>query len=378
MLNPAQNRVAAATQAVNTPGTIAGSAGGGAMSAQKDATTSSTEPKFGEIYKQIQAKYGEKTEKPREIKKTLGKDDFLRIMITQMRHQDPTSPFKPDQMAAQMAQFASVEQLSNMNQSLQKMSSQNNPLEKLAMTNMIGKVVTVDRERFSHTEGQSESLAFVLPADAAEVKAEVVSENGETVFSKDLGPTKAGESSFAWDGAKMNTLPAKAGTYVLRVEAKDASGQSLNTNPQTQARIVGVSFEGAEPVFLVGDAKRQEKITLRNIVRVDSDGGLPVAAQGGGQNLNLSMNSGALAAPQAKTPNFISFQKGVGSSNLDANQVSPEIREALARYQQQAPVADPAVRPAQSDEKGFPNGLHDDDGGSNNNAEQLAKGGESR
>jgi hypothetical protein len=60
----------------------------------RDTKEAATDPKFGEVFSQIQAKYGEKPEKPREIKKTLGKDDFLKIMITQMKNQDPRIPLK--------------------------------------------------------------------------------------------------------------------------------------------------------------------------------------------------------------------------------------------------------------------------------------------
>ena len=63
-----------------------------------------------------------------------------------MKFQDPTSPFKPEQMAAEMAQFTSVEQLQNVNQNLAKMSTANQPMERLAMTGLIGKTVTVDRD----------------------------------------------------------------------------------------------------------------------------------------------------------------------------------------------------------------------------------------
>ena len=120
---------------LNVP--AAGSGGGNQISvesvksqqATKDSSESARAPKFGDVYQEIQAKYGEKPEKPREIKKTLGKDDFLKIMITQMKNQDPTNPFKAEQMATQMAQFTSVEQLHNINQNLGKISSQNRPLE---------------------------------------------------------------------------------------------------------------------------------------------------------------------------------------------------------------------------------------------------------
>ena len=98
----AGNNVAVAGDSAAT-GASAGA--GGLLNEQKDQKVSSTEAKFGDVLNKVQAKYGAKPEKQREIKKTLGKDDFLRIMITQLKNQDPTSPFKAEQMATEMAQF---------------------------------------------------------------------------------------------------------------------------------------------------------------------------------------------------------------------------------------------------------------------------------
>src|SRR6476619_2933183 len=101
-------------------GTVVSGTSSGATAGTKDAAGST---KFGDVYSQIQAKFGEKAEKPREIKKTLGKDDFLKIMVAQMKNQDPTNPFKAEQMATEVAQFTSVEQLQNVNQNLAKMTT---------------------------------------------------------------------------------------------------------------------------------------------------------------------------------------------------------------------------------------------------------------
>ncbi len=238
---------------------------------QKDAKEAATAPKFGDLLQQIQSKYGARPEKPKEIKKNLDKDDFLKIMISQMKNQDPTNPFKPEQMASELAQFTSVEQLHNVNQNLNKLSTQNKPLEQFAMTNIIGKWVTVDRERFAHIQGQSDPLSFALSKDAEQVKISIISEKGEVALEKELGAQKKGEIRFDWDGKNGSNLPSNNGNYMLRIEAKDDKGRALDTNSKLRSRVIGVSFEGSEPVFLVGDAQKQEKISVNNIIRVETD-----------------------------------------------------------------------------------------------------------
>lgn len=349
-----------ATEAVSSPISRSAASGpGGALNVQQDAKEASTAPKFGDLLQKFQAQYGAKAEKPREIKKTLGKDDFLKIMLTQMKHQDPTNPFKAEQMATEMAQFTSVEQLQNVNQNLAKMANQNQPLERLAMTGLIGKKITVDRGRFPHTEGTNESLSFNLPKDSPQVKIAIISDGGEVVLEKDVGAMKAGENSFTWDGLKSNSLPTKSGGFMLKVEAQDERGQQMQLNSMAQARVIGVSFEGAEPFFLIGDSTHQEKVTMKNIIRIETEAGMPASVP---NSVPSGVGGIQPLAPQAKAPNFISFKKGEGSSTLNPEQMSPDLAQAISKYQQQsaAPQSAPVLPKAvASDEKGFPNGLQE-------------------
>lgn len=371
MVDGIGNSQAAAAQAQEASASL--------LPANKDAKEAQDAPKFNEVWENIQAKYGARPEKPREIKKTLGKDDFLRIMITQMKHQDPTQPFKAEQFAAELAQYTSVEQLQNMNQTLTKMSSNNQPLERLAMTGLIGKVVTIDRERFPHTEGSATPVSFNLAKDAEKVEVSILAESGETILTKELGAMKAGENTFPWDGVKSNTIPAKSGNYIIRVEATGKQGERIQGSTKGRAKVVGVSFEGSEPFFLVGSLNSPQKISMRNVAKIESDGSEMIPGASSLAQAVQSVQEPVSAPAGAKSGgNFIAFQKGVGSGNVNEQNLSPEAKAALASYQARQAASTAASQPEQKgpagtegrqgsgaapapEEKGFPNGLRDSD-----------------
>lgn len=81
--------------------------------------------------------FGEK----RVPKQQLGKDDFLQLLITQLTHQDPTSPMEDAQFIGQMAQFSSLEQMTNMNKTFSALSDM---LTGSSAVNAVGKKVDLD------------------------------------------------------------------------------------------------------------------------------------------------------------------------------------------------------------------------------------------
>ncbi|HBG66418.1 MAG TPA: flagellar hook assembly protein FlgD [Treponema sp.] len=77
----------------------------------------------------------------RSVHQSLGKDDFLKLLITQLSNQDPTSPMEDTEFIAQMAQFSSLEQMTNMNANFEKMNAMLNASQAV---NTIGKAVDID------------------------------------------------------------------------------------------------------------------------------------------------------------------------------------------------------------------------------------------
>jgi len=163
-----------------------------------------------------------------------------------------------------------------------------------------------------------------------------------------LGPREAGSVTLDWDGKKKNTMPAGNGNYMLKISATNEQGVEVSTGAVTRTQIVGVSFDGQDPVFIVGDSKRQDRIPMSNVSQID------------GGPADVIPDSVKPAAK--KMANFFTFKPGEGSKQVDMDQIDPAAAQALERYQQQQLEAKAAPRPSkpvapQVEEKGFPNGM---------------------
>ncbi|MBS1958655.1 MAG: flagellar hook assembly protein FlgD [Bdellovibrionales bacterium] len=291
----------------------------------------------------IQARYGEKPKEGRQIKKTLDKDDFMRIMISEMKHQDPTKPMDADKMATQMAQLTTVEQIKNMGAAIDRMGERNQASDRMAMSSMIGKEVTVDKGRFTHQKGTIAPVTFDLPEDAEKVKLTFMNERGEDVASHDLEPMKAGPNSYNWDGVNASNIPSPSGTYMVRVEAENKQGGRIAVNPISKETIVGVSFEGGEANFLVGDAKNPQRVAFKSVTRIEGDGATRAQAKD-----RKVQNMEAAGAEAAKSNQAFELPEGLKEKFKD--QLTPaagDVAKADGAGESETPVK----------AEGFANGL---------------------
>jgi len=97
----------------------------------------------GVDYTKLQSKvdsYNKALQNGREIKNTLDKDDFLKILVTQLSHQDPTQPMEDREFVSQMAQFSSLEQMTNLNKEFSKVV---NLIAASQAMNLLGKTVEI-------------------------------------------------------------------------------------------------------------------------------------------------------------------------------------------------------------------------------------------
>jgi flagellar basal-body rod modification protein FlgD len=184
----------------------------------------------------------------------LGKDDFLKLLIMQLRYQDPMNPMQGTEFASQLAQFSSVEQLQNINtnltSSLDANSVMTQSINNALATTFIGKQVRAVTDTF-RTTGNPVSIGYTLPSGASTVSVTITDANGNTVRSINGLDSSKGEHTVKWDGKddKGNTAPA--GQYSFKITANDSSGKAVSLAQYVYGTVSAVKFSSSGTVFVV-------------------------------------------------------------------------------------------------------------------------------
>lgn len=239
-------------------------------------------------------------------KNEMGKDDFVKLMSAQLKYQDPMSPLKNEEMAAQLAQFSALEQMMNMNQNLEKMTAAQKPQENVLAASLIGKRIHTDSSRFQLAKGAQPELKFNLPEDAETVNVAIVDAKGEVVREVELAGMMKGPQSIRWDAKNGKNQEVPLGEYTYRITATGEQGKPLQINTATGGLVSGVVFEGGKPMLLVDD----KKIALETVGRIEAD--TPAAANRGALGA-----LGAKALTDGEKPAGASAKSSAASSEID-------------------------------------------------------------
>ncbi len=150
---------------------------------------------------------------------TLGKDDFLKLLVTQLQNQDPLNPTDSTEFVSQLAQFSSLEQLSNVNDNLKIVQLFDQSINNAQAVNFVGKTIKASGSMFELGSGETHEIQYQLGEDAATVYVSIVNASGETVRKIEMDQMTAGDQSVVWDGKDENGNAVSAGTYSFSVQA---------------------------------------------------------------------------------------------------------------------------------------------------------------
>ncbi len=196
---------------------------------------------------------------------SMGKDAFLKLLVAQMKNQDPMKPSNPEQLAAQLAQFSSLEQLMNINSTLASQGTASTALS-TAMNNsaavgLIGKSVLASGNAVTVDGSGNESVTVGVGSTGGDATLTLTDANGNVVGSRDLGFLGGGRQDIALGDLTKGLDP---GQYSYSLKCTDSSGQAVKVQTFERAMIDGLQYGTNGPVLLSGNLQ----IPLANVAEI--------------------------------------------------------------------------------------------------------------
>ena len=184
--------------------------------------------------------------KPRTGSSTLGKDDFLRLLMTQLQNQDPTNPMQDTEFIAQMAQFTSLEQLTNLNSTFKDFIDQQQQSQLISYNQFIGKEIT-----WHKVDELEDGNGKVLSIQFKENDISFILEDGTKLERSNISQVNETSSDTYMIQASM--MIGKRVTYLN------------DENEEVSSIVNAVSFKGGQTTFQLDGGS----ITASQIIKIE-------------------------------------------------------------------------------------------------------------
>lgn len=177
-------------------------------------------------------------------------DRFLKLLVTQMKNQDPLNPMDNAQVTTQLAQISTVGGIDKLNTTLQTLSSSMLAAQSVQSSAIIGRDVYASGSTLALTDGKATG-AFELKQDADHVFVQISNSSGALLRTLDLGAAKTGMSAFEWDGKTDAGNTVTSGMFTFQVTAARGNA-TIPVDPMMAGRVDGVSLTNGVRLNLQG------------------------------------------------------------------------------------------------------------------------------
>lgn len=199
-------------------------------------------------------------------KDSLGQDDFLKLMTTQLSNQDPFAPQDNTQMIAQMAQFSTVTGIQQMNNTMTSVASEISQNRIATAANFVGKTVLVPGSTALADSTGGISGAVDLPVSTSNLTLQISTEQGQLVKTINLGANPAGLVGFAWDGKDESGAAVGSSRYTVKAMMLNAGkSQAVGTDVYGPITEASIPTSTEDMLFTVAGVGKVNMSTIKSI-----------------------------------------------------------------------------------------------------------------
>jgi flagellar basal-body rod modification protein FlgD len=178
--------------------------------------------------------------------KVLGKEQFLELLVAQLKHQNPLQPLQDQEFIAQMTQFSSLEQLQNMNSTLSQNAEwdmlMSQTINNTMAASLIGREVNAGAALVAINDDEASPITFETAEFALNGTVTIYNEAGEVVRVLPVANLQPGENSIVWDGKDQSGAELPQGSYTFAADLYGTDGQPLTVDAYLRGTVTGVKY----------------------------------------------------------------------------------------------------------------------------------------
>ena len=191
-------------------------------------------------------------------------DRFLKLLVTQIRNQDPLNPMDQAEMTSQLSQLNMASGIEKLNASFAKLTGSYDESQTMQAAAMIGKHVLVEGQTMELTSAGG-IAGYELAAPADKLQVTIKDANGLVMRKIELSDAKAGAGNFFWDGNTDAGQAAVNGRYTFELEA--SSGENtVGSKPLSVGTVNAVTRSNGGFVLDLGSLGAFSFANVRQII----------------------------------------------------------------------------------------------------------------
>jgi len=198
-----------------------------------------------------------------EDKTALGKDDFMKLLLVELQHQDPTEPMDSEKILSQTSQLAGLEASENTNNALEALAASLSSSQQFSTIAAIGKTADLGSNSIGHDKGSVSSFEIYFPEDISTGVVEISDGNGNIVSTIEVNENPSAVYKFDWDGMQSDGTVADSGMFHITASYKNPANEDKTTRMGAYP-IESIRFDDGKTLVKVGSSY----VPLENIVEV--------------------------------------------------------------------------------------------------------------
>ena len=200
----------------------------------------------------------------------LGQEEFIELLVAQLENQDPTKPLDPSEFMNQLAQFSTVNGITELNTSFNSLADKLASDNSIRAAEFVGRSVMVPGGLGQLTAGGDISGNVDLDTPTSGLTLSVINEAGETVRTLPMGAQQRGESWFSWNGTDDNGDPVAPGRYRIEANALiDGSNEAVPVNVETRVESISLNQEqGGVPGLTLLNLQTGERLPIDAVTQI--------------------------------------------------------------------------------------------------------------